>query len=137
MKRFPMLNVILQLFIALTIGLLEKICTLIYLCLPMGLFMLIMSFRTKNNSTTAIQTFTNDRSEFQHIFPNFILVIVEPSLLKKEIQKRIDKTNSFLLKYLPLLIIVLLLGINYFDKYFLNHNRKHLYFVYELFSITV
>ena len=104
MKRFPMLNVILQLFIALTIGLLEKICTLIYLCLPMGLFMLIMSFRTKNNSTTALSAFTNDRSEFQHIFPNFILVIVEPSLLKKEIQKRIDKTNSFLLKYLPLTI---------------------------------
>ena len=111
MKRFPMLNVILQLFIALTIVLLEKICTLIYLCLPMGLFMLIMSFRTKNNSTTAIQTFTNDRSEFQHIFPNFILVIVEPNLLKKEIQKRIDKTNSFLLKYLPLTITLCILGL--------------------------
>lgn len=109
MKKFPMLDVLLQLFIVLTIGLLEKICTLIYLCLPMGLFMLIMSFRTKNNKTTAISTFTNDRSEFQHIFPNFILVIVEPSWLKKGIKKRIDDLNLFLTKYLPLFIVLSIL----------------------------
>ena len=105
MKKFPMLNVLLQLFIALTIGLLEKICILLYLMLPMGLFMLLMSLRTKNHKATAISTFTNEKSEFQHIFPNYILVVVEPQLLKRNIAKRVNEVNNFLGKYLGMIIV--------------------------------
>ena len=119
MKKFPMLNVLLQLFIALTIGLLEKICILLYLMLPMGLFMLLMSLRTKNHKTTAIGTFTNEKSEFQHIFPNYILVVVEPQLLKRHIAKRVNEVNNFLGKYLGMIIvgsilILLVLGAVYY-----------------------
>ena len=105
MKKFPMLNVLLQLVIALTIGLLEKICILLYLMLPMGLFMLLMSLRTKNHKATAISTFTNEKSEFQHIFPNYILVVVEPQLLKRHIAKRVNEVNNFLGKYLGIIIV--------------------------------
>lgn len=105
MKKFPMLNVLLQLVIALTIGLLEKICILLYLMLPMGLFMLLMSLRTKNHKATAIGTFTNEKSEFQHIFPNYILVVVEPQLLKRSVTKRINEVNSFLGKYLGMILV--------------------------------
>ena len=119
MKKFPMLNVLLQLFIALTIGLLEKICILLYLMLPMGLFMLLMSLRTKNHKATAISTFTNEKSEFQHIFPNYILVVIEPQLLKRNIAKRVNEVNSFLGKYLGMIIvgsilILLVLGAVYY-----------------------
>ena len=119
MKRFPMLNVLLQLFIALTIGLLEKICILLYLMLPMGLFMLLMSLRTKNHKATAIGTFTNEKSEFQHIFPNYILVVVEPQLLRRSVAKRINEINSFLGKYLGMILvgsvlILLVLGAVYY-----------------------
>lgn len=119
MKKFPMLNVLLQLFIALTIGLLEKICILLYLMLPMGLFMLLMSLRTKNHKATAISTFTNEKSEFQHIFPNYILVVVEPQLLKRHIAKRVNEVNNFLGKYLGMIIvgsilILLVLGAVYY-----------------------
>lgn len=119
MKKFPMLNVLLQLFIALTIGLLEKICILLYLMLPMGLFMLLMSLRTKNHKATAISTFTNEKSEFQHIFPNYILVMIEPQLLKRNIAKRVNGVNSFLGKYLGMIIvgsilILLVLGAVYY-----------------------
>ena len=119
MKRFPMLNVLLQLFIALTIGLLEKICILLYLMLPMGLFMLLMSLRTKNHKATAIGTFTNERSEFQHIFPNYILVVVEPQLLRRGVTKRINEINNFLGKYLGMILvgsilILLVLGTVYY-----------------------
>lgn len=119
MKRFPMLNVLLQLFIALTIGLLEKICILLYLMLPMGLFMLLMSLRTKNHKATAIGTFTNERSEFQHIFPNYILVVVEPQLLRRGVTKRINEINNFLGKYLGMILvgsilILLVLGAVYY-----------------------
>ena len=119
MKKFPMLNVLLQLVIALTIGLLEKICILLYLMLPMGLFMLLMSLRTKNHKATAISTFTNEKSEFQHIFPNYILVVVEPQLLKRHIAKRVNEVNNFLGKYLGMIIvgsilILLVLGAVYY-----------------------
>lgn len=109
MKKFPMLNVLLQLVIALTIGLLEKICILLYLMLPMGLFMLLMSLRTKNHKATAIGTFTNEKSEFQHIFPNYILVVVEPQLLRRSVTKRVNEVNSFLSKYLGMILVGIIL----------------------------
>ena len=109
MKNFPMIDALLKLFIALTVGLLEKICIIIYCLLPMGLFMLLMSLRTKNHKATAIGTFTNERSEFQHIFPNYLLVIVEPNLLKKGYNERISAINAFFRKYTPLMIFGLLL----------------------------
>ena len=109
MKKFPMLNVLLQLFIALTIGLLEKICILLYLMLPMGLFMLLMSLRTKNHKATAIGTFTNEKSEFQHIFPNYILVVVEPQLLRRSVTKKVNEVNGFLSKYLGMILVGIIL----------------------------
>lgn len=119
MKKFPMLNVLLQLVIALTVGLLEKICILLYLMLPMGLFMLLMSLRTKNHKATAIGTFTNEKSEFQHIFPNYILVVVEPQLLKRSVTKRVNEVNGFLGKYLGMILVgtilvLLVLGAVYY-----------------------
>ena len=119
MKKFPMLNVLLQLVIALTIGLLEKICILLYLMLPMGLFMLLMSLSTKNHKATAIGTFTNEKSEFQHIFPNYILVVVEPQLLRRSVTKRINEVNGFLGKYLGMILVgtilvLLVLGAVYY-----------------------
>ena len=119
MKKFPMLNVLLQLVIALTIGLLEKICILLYLMLPMGLFMLLMSLRTKNHKATAIGTFTNEKSEFQHIFPNYILVVVEPQLLRRSVAKRVNEVNGFLSKYLGMILVgtilvLLVLGAVYY-----------------------
>ena len=109
MKKFPMLNVLLQLVIALTIGLLEKICILLYLMLPMGLFMLLMSLRTKNHKATAIGTFTNEKSEFQHIFPNYILVVVEPQLLRRSVTKKVNEVNGFLSKYLGMILVGIIL----------------------------
>lgn len=119
MKKFPMLNVLLQLVIALTIGLLEKICILLYLMLPMGLFMLLMSLRTKNHKATAIGTFTNEKSEFQHIFPNYILVVVEPQLLRRSVTKKVNEVNGFLGKYLGMILVgtilvLLVLGAVYY-----------------------
>ena len=85
----------------------------------MGLFMLLMSLRTKNHKATAISTFTNEKSEFQHIFPNYILVVIEPQLLKRNIAKRVNEVNSFLGKYLGMIIvgsilILLVLGAVYY-----------------------
>lgn len=121
MKNFPMIDALLKLFIALTVGLLEKICILIYCLLPMGLFMLLMSLRTKNHKATAIGTFTNERSEFQHIFPNYLLVIVEPNLLKKGYNERISSINAFFKKYTGLMVFgILLVAVLYVISYYLK-----------------
>ena len=87
--------------------------------LPMGLFMLLMSLRTKNHKATAISTCTNEKSEVQHIFPNYIVVVVEPQLLKRHIAKRVNEVNNFLGKYLGMIIvgsilILLVLGAVYY-----------------------
>ena len=120
MKKFPMLNILLQLVIALTVGLLEKIFILLYCLLPIGLFMLLMSFRTKNHKATAISTFTNENSEFQHIFPNFMLVIVEPNMLKRSIIKRINGFNNFLQKYGILLFTTTLIAVIVYVLYYMK-----------------
>jgi hypothetical protein len=121
-KRFPMLNALIQLFLAITVGVVEKLCILLYCLLPIGLFMLIMSSRTKNHKATAIGTFTNERSEFQHIFPNYMLVIVEPKLMQKSIENKVKAINAFVDKYKWIFLLFFflltfgLLGYAYFLK---------------------
>ena len=83
----------------------------LYCLLPIGLFMVLMSFRTKNHKTTALTAFTNENSEFQHIFPNFILVTVEPNFIKRQIQKKIQHINSFIQKYFLMFLVLLFLAV--------------------------
>lgn len=104
MNKFPMLDALLKLFIVLTLGVMELIFVTIYCCMPVGLFMLLMSFKSKSSKATAISAYLNERSEFQHIFPNFLLVIVEPNWLRKKIADRVSKVQAFLTKYKALLI---------------------------------
>jgi hypothetical protein len=117
-----MLNALIQLFLAITVGVVEKLCILLYCLLPIGLFMLIMSSRTKNHKATAIGTFTNERSEFQHIFPNYMLVIVEPKLMQKSIENKVKAINAFVDKYKWIFLLFFflltfgLLGYAYFLK---------------------
>jgi hypothetical protein len=104
MNKFPMLDALLKLTIALTIGLLEVICVAVYCCIPIGVFMLLLSLKSKSSKATAISTFLTDRSEFQHIFPNFLLVIVEPALLKTKVQHKVRDIQAYLNKYKAILI---------------------------------
>ena len=108
MKKFPMIDVLLKLFIALTIGLLEKVLICLYCCLPIGLFMLLMSLKSKTHKATALSTFTTEQSEFQLIFPNYILVIVEPKLLKKYVDKKKKDLAKFMEtnKYLIIALVL-------------------------------
>lgn len=108
MKKFPMINVLLQLFIVLTIGLLEKILVFIYCLLPIGLFMLIMGLRSKNHKVTALSTFTTDNSEFQHIFPNYILVTIDPNYYKRQIVKKVQSVSNFLERWAIFLLLIFL-----------------------------
>ena len=56
----------------------------IILCfLPLGVYMLLLQKRTKASKISNIMVYTNDRSIWQHVFPGFILVSIEPDGMQK------------------------------------------------------
>ena len=45
--------------------------------------MLLLQKRSKASKISNIMVYTNDRSIWQHVFPGFILVAIEPDEMKK------------------------------------------------------
>ena len=70
-----------------SIGLLGRTVELLFrvvLCiLPLGVYMLLLQKRSKASKISNIMVYTNDRSIWQHVFPGFILVAIEPDEMKK------------------------------------------------------
>ena len=85
------------------------------LILPMGFFLLLIQARNKASSIRTILDFTEDNSRWQHIFPGFILVAINPNLTKSiydkikiEVQSWING-NKYLLSFLFMALIVALM----------------------------
>lgn len=55
---------------------------LILLCLPLGIFLLLIQSRSKVSSTSNLSVYTNGNSVWQHIFPGFMLVSVNKDGLR-------------------------------------------------------
>ena len=76
----------------------------ILLCvLPLGVYLLILQNRQKASSVTSISAFTEENSKFQHVFPGFLLVTINPNSLSEfinenntRIQKFIERNNYIL-----------------------------------------
>ena len=88
-------------------------CTL--LVLPMGLFLLLIQTRSKASSIRTILDFTEDNSRWQHIFPGFIIVAIDPNIAsnmyrraKINVQSWINE-NKYLLSFLFMTLIVALM----------------------------
>lgn len=88
---------------------------LILCFLPLGVYMLLLQKRKGASSVNTISVYTNERSKFQHIFPGFILVSIEPSTLDNFLNKLRDnvqnwvKENKYLLAFGFALILVVLM----------------------------
>ena len=101
------------------IGIIGKLIELIFrviLCLlPLGIYMLIIQGRSKASSISSISVYTNDSSAWQHVFPGFILVAVDPNVLEKRIstiKKSLDEwvdLNKYLLALLFMILMVALM----------------------------
>ena len=65
-----------------SIGLLGRTIELLFRCvlcfLPLGIYMILLQKRSKASKVSSLQAFTNDRSIWQHVFPGFVLVAIEP-----------------------------------------------------------
>ena len=106
-------------FIGKTIELLFR---MILLILPMGLFLILIQCREKASKVSNITVYTNPESVWQHIFPGFILVAVNPKILveraavfRKNFQAWIFK-NQYLLAFSFMSAIVLLMIWGYVKK---------------------
>ena len=91
---------------------------LILLCLPLWVFLLVIQGRGKASSVSNLTTFTNDKSIWQHIFPGFILVAIDPDQFKNtnlKIYTRIQSwlnRNKYTLAFLFMITVVCLMILN-------------------------
>lgn len=106
-----------------SVGFLGRLIELIFrtsLCLlPLGFYMALIQKRNKVSKVSSLLTFTNDRSVWQHVFPGFILVAIEPDEMDKFFTNLNSKfkawaeRNKYLLALLFMAIIVGLLILSY------------------------
>ena len=106
-----------------SVGFLGRLIELIFrtfLCLlPLGFYMALIQKRNKVSKVSSLLTFTNDRSVWQHVFPGFILVAIEPDEMDKFFTNLNSKfkawaeRNKYLLALLFMTIIVGLLILSY------------------------
>lgn len=83
--------------------------------LPMGLYLFLLQFRKNVSSTSNLSVFTTPNSVWQHIFPGFILVAIDPNYFKNQIMIRYNgfqnwiNSNKYILCFLFALLLVILM----------------------------
>ena len=98
----------------------ELIFRTILFLLPLGVYMFIMQQRTKVSSVSNLTVYTKDESVWQHVFPGFILVAIQPNQFKEYISTKKAKIQGWIKenKYLlAMIFMVLVVGLMiYFGK---------------------
>ena len=102
------------------IGRVIEITFRLSLCLlPLGVYMVLLQKRSKASTIHNISVYTKDYSRWQHVFPGFILVSVEPEALtnyftrvNSNFQGWINR-NKYLLSFLFMLTVVGLMILSY------------------------
>lgn len=93
----------------------ELLFRLLLLILPMGMFLLLIQTRNKASKVSSISVYTNDDSVWQHIFPGFLLVAIDPNVAKNSylsIKSKIQtwvKTNKYILTLIFMALLVILM----------------------------
>ena len=93
----------------------EIIFRIILFLTPLGVFLLLIQMRDKASTIRTISVYTEDGSVWQHIFPGFILVSVDPKSFKKSSTKIKNKisfwiaNNKYILTAIFMLLVVFLL----------------------------
>lgn len=93
----------------------EFTARIIWLILPLGVFILLIQMRSKASGIRSISAFTNDNSEFQAIFPGYYLISVNPNEMKehmiktKNIFQKWVENNKYVLCFSLALCVVLLM----------------------------
>lgn len=87
---------------------LEYICRVIYLCMPLWVFMLFMNLRNKANTVSVLTAFVSHDATFQHVYPGVVLVLDDPNALEKNLRRLSRNLENFLASYKYTVIATLL-----------------------------
>lgn len=95
--------------------LVELLFRLVLIFLPLGAFLLLIQMREKPSKVSSISVYTTDASVWQHVFPGFLLVAINPRVLEeswKATKGAIQNwvlMNRYILSLLFMMIIVILM----------------------------
>lgn len=93
--------------------LLERLFRILLFCLPIGIYLTLLQFRNKPSSVSSLSAFTTEHSVWQHVFPGFALVAIDPVMFKTTLKKRNEmfqawiQRNRYTLSFLFALVLVL------------------------------
>lgn len=83
--------------------------------LPLGVYMTLLQYRSKASKVSNLSIYTKDESVWQHIFPGFILVSIEPEQFKAYVNGKKSafqswvNENKYILSFLFALLIIALM----------------------------
>jgi hypothetical protein len=84
-------------FLVPLIGKTVELLFRILLCLlPLGVYMVILQKRIKASSTRTISVYTKENSKFQHVFPGFLLVSIDPDSLSSYLAKAHNNVQNWI-----------------------------------------
>ena len=73
----------------------ELLFRIILFLLPLGAYLLLIQSRSKASKVSNISIYTTDDSVWQHIFPGFILVSIDPNSFKKSYNSAKNKFQQW------------------------------------------
>lgn len=84
-------------FLVPLIGKTVELLFRVLLCLlPLGVYMVILQKRVKASSTRTISVYTKENSKFQHVFPGFLLVSIDPDSLSSYLAKAHNNIQNWI-----------------------------------------
>lgn len=93
----------------------ELVFRTILFFLPLGVFLMLIQARNGASTIRNISVYTTDESKWQHVFPGFILVAIDPKIFEKRLTKFKTEvqtwiaSNKYLIGLLFMFLVVLLL----------------------------
>lgn len=97
----------------------ELLFRVVLVLMPLGVYLLLIQKRSRASAVSSLSTYTNDKSRWQHIFPGFILISINPDDLsnfmnnKKSRLQTWVRDNKYLLSLLFMGSVVFLMILSY------------------------
>ena len=66
--------------------------------LPLGFYLLLIQLRDKSSKVSGLSAYTSERSEWQFVFPGFMLVSENPKALKEAIIAKNNALQGFVMQ---------------------------------------
>lgn len=87
--------------------------------LPLGVYMFLLEYRNKVSKISNLLVYTKDHSVWQHVFPGFILVAIDPGSFKNSVNAKQDAIHKWIEKHryvLSFLFALILVSFMLFHK---------------------